>query len=277
MFDRNSDGKQAIVDLAQKHRFPPDAAYMLFTALSAGRGRQAQFNHPALGGMGQWSQGGLTMIGDMFNDGLKQRVDALSRDLAKLAQDIGVTDLSHNRETLQRQDAGSLAASRSARAGRFWPADLGVPSSTGSQNDMHYAVFPAARRLAVSNRGDITIYDTGDLRIYGAAQQQSNTQSLCFASQTGPVSINDLPVVHSSGKGGETTPASPDASQKEHVTTPHSAIDGGALAKPLQGGASAGDSLHALSLLEKLADLQTKGIITVEEFKAKKAELLAQL
>jgi hypothetical protein len=44
----------------------------------------AQFSHPELGGMGQWSMGGMIMVGDMFNNGLKARVDALCNDLSAL-------------------------------------------------------------------------------------------------------------------------------------------------------------------------------------------------
>jgi hypothetical protein len=37
----------------------------------------AQFSHPEFGGSGQWMRGGMSMIGDMFNSGLKSRVDSL--------------------------------------------------------------------------------------------------------------------------------------------------------------------------------------------------------
>ena len=47
----------------------------LLYAIMAGQGYQAQFNLPDLGGMGQWSLGGLSMVGDMFNNQLKARVD----------------------------------------------------------------------------------------------------------------------------------------------------------------------------------------------------------
>jgi hypothetical protein len=36
--------------------------------------------------MGQWSQGGMIMIGDMFNNGLKYRVDSLCNDLTMAMQ-----------------------------------------------------------------------------------------------------------------------------------------------------------------------------------------------
>jgi hypothetical protein len=69
----------------------------------------------------------------------------------------------------------------------WWPAALGVPSSVGAQNDVRYAYFPAARRLAVDLKGKVTVYDTQDHQIGGFSQQQSELGSLSFASQFGPV------------------------------------------------------------------------------------------
>mgnify|MGYP002653990854 CR=1 FL=1 len=72
-------GLQAIAD---RYRVSLDAVRHLVQALEAGHGRMAQFNHPELGGFGQWSGAGMTMIGDMFNAELKARVDALCTALA---------------------------------------------------------------------------------------------------------------------------------------------------------------------------------------------------
>jgi hypothetical protein len=44
----------------------------------------AQFNHPEFGGMSQWSPG-MTMVGDMFNNGLKSKLDAVCSELAQYA------------------------------------------------------------------------------------------------------------------------------------------------------------------------------------------------
>ena len=35
--------------------------------------------------------------------------------------------------------------------GGGWPADLGQPATTGSQNNLRYAYFPATRRLAIAH------------------------------------------------------------------------------------------------------------------------------
>ena len=43
--------------LAEKYGFSVAAVQTLATALQRGHGKQAQFNHPELGGMGQWMPG----------------------------------------------------------------------------------------------------------------------------------------------------------------------------------------------------------------------------
>jgi hypothetical protein len=164
-----------ISEIAQRHGFTADAARAVAEALRYGGGRMAQFNHPELGGMGQWVAGGMLMIGDMFNNGLKARVDALCRDLAA--------------------SPGPIPAAAEQQPGQtrnWWPDGLGNPSATGAQNDMRYACFPDQRRLAVMRDGLVRVYDTGDHRIGGFSQQQSGTQSLTFTSQIGPVRLEDL-------------------------------------------------------------------------------------
>lgn len=56
-------------------------------ALRAGRGRAAQFDHPELGGRGQWMPG-MVMIAQMFDTQLRSRVNALFETLAKEPIDI---------------------------------------------------------------------------------------------------------------------------------------------------------------------------------------------
>ena len=77
-------GRQRINDLAQRYGVGTDAAMALLQALINGNGTMAQFNHPELGGSGQWLQGGMTMVGDMFNHGLKAKVDGLCTELSQI-------------------------------------------------------------------------------------------------------------------------------------------------------------------------------------------------
>ena len=171
-----------IDELARKHGVSPDAVRVLQEAVRHGGGRMAQFSHPDLGGMGQWSSGGMTQVGDMFNSGLRAKVAALCAELA--------------------QQAGRCAAAR----GPAWrPAalpiggrtGLGGPRRLGAQNSMRYACFPDSRRVAVEQAGTVTVYDSGEHRISGVSQQQSGTQDLSFSSQLGTVRAADLPVVRS--------------------------------------------------------------------------------
>ena len=48
------EGRRLVADIASRNGLSLDAALALLGALQAGNGNQAQFNHPDLGGMGQW-------------------------------------------------------------------------------------------------------------------------------------------------------------------------------------------------------------------------------
>jgi hypothetical protein len=163
-----------IAEIGQRHGFSPEAARAVAEALRHGGGTMAQFNHPELGGMGQWVAGGMLMIGDMFNDQLKARVGALCPDLAAAPGPV------------------PAAAEEAARTSRWWPEYLGWPSATGAQNEMRYACFPDRRRLAVMRSDRVRVYDTGEHQIGGFSQQQSGTQNLTFSSQLGTVRLEDL-------------------------------------------------------------------------------------
>ena len=152
------------------------AVEVLQDALRRGGGRMAQFSHPDLGGMGQWSAGGMTQVGDMFNTALRDKVNALCTALSKDAAD---TPLPHQAPDTSHD---------------WWPGGLGRPSATGAQNGMRYACFPDTRRVAVEQAGRVTLYDSGDHRISGVSQQQSGTQELTFSSQKGTIRASDLPV-----------------------------------------------------------------------------------
>jgi hypothetical protein len=77
MQNLSPEGLRIAAEVAKRHGVSIEAVEALLGALARGNRRQAQFDHPDLGGMGQWSQGGMIMVGDMFNSSLKARVDAL--------------------------------------------------------------------------------------------------------------------------------------------------------------------------------------------------------
>ena len=187
----------------------------LWDALVRGGG-QAQFNHPELGGMGQWS-GGMLQIGDMFNVGLKARVAAACADLAAQAGESRAEAALAARS--QRPWQGTVAPEASFGAGPHrtsvprtgfaasvagpaqsqasepwgrWPGRYGAPASSGFQNGMRYAYFPDRHRLVVDRDGRVTVYDTRHHRLSGVSQQQSLHRSLVFTSQHGTVDLESL-------------------------------------------------------------------------------------
>lgn len=261
------EGRRIVDDVALRHGVSGDAVTTLLTALMAGGGTQAQFSHPDLGGMGQWSQGGMIMVGDMFNQGLKYRVDSLCTELAGLLRGTPLFNqtVSATQSQSQSGNGGGVSLFVPGAFASRWPTELGSPSSAGSQNDLHYALFPSTRRLAIERGGQVTVYDIGDHQIGGFSQQQGGDQSLTFTSQYGVVRVADLPVID-----GATPTVPPPA-----VTEP-SFVPPTASAAPLPVAApDAAEDIFAK--IERLADLYKKDILTAAEFEAKKTELLARL
>jgi hypothetical protein len=144
--------------------------------------------------------GGAIMISDMFNSALKARVDVLCNELSALVQrepGIATAESLQSQSQNSRADVGgvssSLLAGLTIGATNWWPANLGAPSSVGAQNEIRYAYFPAARRLAVDLNGRLTVYDTQDHQISGFSQQQPGSALLSFSSQLGTVDVSRPP------------------------------------------------------------------------------------
>src|ERR1700689_2114333 len=126
------DGRRIVAEIASRHGVGLDAALVLLDALALGGGSQAQFNHPDLGGMGQWSQGGMIMVGDMFNHGPKHRVDALCNELAGILREQPMSAEDAAYQSKDKAAGVSLFVSRSDAAGQWWPSGLGSPASIGA-------------------------------------------------------------------------------------------------------------------------------------------------
>lgn len=178
-------------------------------------------------------------------------------------------------------------------SGDWWPGDLRWPNSTGAQNGVRYAYFAQARRLAIDVGGNVTVYDTLDHQIGGFSQQQSVGGSISFTSQYGLISVASLPVTwangapvwpqssqpipqasvqyaSSTGYGNNTS-----SSQGGDYSAPSGAAGSGASTSNASGNSGGGTDIFAL--IEKLADLRAKGVLSDDEFSAKKAELLSRL
>ena len=279
-----SEGQQKIVELAQRYNVSTDAVLTLLHALVNGRGTMAQFDHPEFGGRGQWMQGGMVMVGDMFNHTLKAKVTELCTALVSLfaadflsdspaggqSQSQGVPSSQLQPEIRSPESSKAtprvslFVAPPAGSPTSWWPAGLGTPAATGSQNSVRYAFFPQSRRLAIEIHGHVTLYDTQDHQISGVSQQQGSGSTLTFTSQHGIVAVNTLPVVKTDHPESASSEAVPQTAITPSPSSP----------APHKTAARETD---VLSMIERLAELRQKGILSEEEFAAKKAELLARI
>lgn len=262
-------GEALVAEVSQRYNLSHDAVIHMLGAVNNGGGQMAQFNCPELGGGGQWMRGGMIMVGDMFNHGLKSTVDGLCNDLANGLANIQVYPVI---------PAGTVGSNQ------WWPQNLGSPFSSGGQNNIRYAVF--AGRLAVDLNGSVTIHDTLDHQVGGVSQQQGGNTSLTFSSQYGTLSVSSLPIVSGAGLPSEpdnnfTNPAASEAAPplyEEEIAEPVSIPEPTFTAPPesshQEKTASADDIIQ---LIGKLKQLNETGVLTNDEFGEKKIELLARL
>lgn len=290
-------GQQIIDDIAKRHGYSSDAVLSMLQSVINGNGSMAQFNHPEFAGSGQWMSGGMTMVSDMFNNYLKGSVNNLCSELSQLvaAQPDLLRSGSFQSQSQggQQQNNYSGGYDSNARnntvgsgaslfvppapgsATDWWGADLRWPNSTGAQNDVQYAYFAQACRLAIRVNGRVTIYDTLDHQIGGFSQQQSYGGSLSFNSQHGLIDVARLPIVsidgvpQMAGNANNATPAPAFSQAAPAATIPSSA--------PQQRETSNAAELDIFATIDKLAELRGRNILSEAEFEAKKTELLARL
>jgi putative oligomerization/nucleic acid binding protein len=252
------EAEQAITAIAERYELSREAVLAMLQAVRAGGGTMAQFSIPELGGSGQWMRGGMTMVGgNMFDHTLRARVDALCTELAALLSSTTVFP------TFGEHAAVGFSS------GSWWPADLGVPSSTGAQNEARYAIFPSTRRLAIHIGGVTRVFDTGEHRIGGVQQQQGGgLGAVRFTSQLGTFDVSSLrelgaPQVAQTSAAAPARPPSPNLQPEP--------------APPAAASGATDDTAAIIASIESLAGLHQRGILTDEEFAAKKAELLSRL
>ena len=243
-------GQRIVNELSNRYNLSTDAVVHMLVAVNNGSGSMAQFNCPELGGGGQWMRGGMTMVGDMFNQGLQATVNNLCNDLSNALA---------NNEMFPTIPAGTPGSNQ------WWPAELGSPFSSGGQNNTRYALFNG--RLAVEVNGQVTVYDTLDNQIGGVSQQQGGNDSLTFSSQYGTIAVSSLPIVSGNGAGNQPQPNNnfvEPALEPEPAFVPELAVNDGA-------------SDEIFTLINKLSELNKAGVLTDEEFGDKKSELLERL
>lgn len=252
-------GEQLANNISSRYGLSYQSAVQMIIAVNNGGGTMAQFSVPELGS-GQWMKGGMTMVSDMFNYALKTTVVNLCEEISNA---LATTQIF---PPVQTGVPGS---------NNWWPAEFGVPSSVGAQNNVRYAVFPQSRRLVVQRGDQISVFDTLDHNIGGVSQQQGGGDSLTFSSQYGTIAVSNLPRI--SGPAAPEPPQTNFAVQQPPapVSAPPQSTQSSPAPEPQK---SAGQSpADLVTLLEKLGQLRDAGVLTDDEFTAKKTDLLSRL
>lgn len=117
--------------LAREHGVSEDAVRTVFDALRRGGGIMAQFSHADFGGISQWSSG-MTMVGDMFNDSLKAKLNAIAGELSRYLRE-------HPVEHLTRIVLSAIVL-----------AALGMPAHGGPKNSA--TLLPSDHRMRCATR-----------------------------------------------------------------------------------------------------------------------------
>lgn len=224
--------------------------------------------------------GGMTMVGDMFNQGLKNTVNNLCSEISGILMN---GQLIFEPAVVTTFDNNGNQTGTYRSNGNWWPAELGWPSSSGAQNSIRYAIFPDSHRLALDTNGHVTVYDTLDHQIGGVGQQQGNGYSLTFSSQYGTVAIDSLPLA--AGFGGVSQNTSNGYSQPvyDQPVQNSSLMDNNGYSNNsgnnglVANSANSDGSGDIIATIGRLAELHSRGILSDAEFSSKKAELLQRL
>lgn len=255
------EGQNVVNDLSRRYNLSSDAIIHMIGAVNSGGGSMAQFNCPELGGGGQWMRGGMTMVGDMFNNGLKNTVNNLCAEISNI---------------LSTTIIFPIAEKGTSQSNQWWPGELGNPFSSGAQNNTRYAIFP--NRLAVDVNGNVTVYDTLDNNISGVSQQQGGNNSLTFSSQYGTILVSTLPIVSGAGKENIAPQNNfVEPIQNNFLQPIPEPIMNNNNTTPLKNSTSNESSKGIIELIEQLSSLRIAGILSDDEFNTKKAELLSRL
>lgn len=173
---------KTIKKIAEKYQVSEETAQALLMGLKVTGGRQVQFNIGELGGMGQW-QPGMIMVGDMFDIGLKYKVDGLCTELSELVRSEEETPKTPTKTTSKTKSPPKTESTTTKSSASF----------RGSQNGYHYAYFSSEDKLEIEYEGKITKYSTKGYPLSGVQQSQSNSaQNLTFSYPGGTVSVKDL-------------------------------------------------------------------------------------
>ena len=280
-------GQQLIEEAAQRHGFSTDAVMSMLESVIRGNGSMAQSRTPNLVAPANGCFGGMTMVSDMFNNYLKGRVDGLCSELSRLIASqpdmIRSGSFQSQSQGIQRQDGGGLQHQQSA--------------GYGGSNQQQTAAGPVGHREPVCSGRPRHLW-----RLVARRSLGSPTVPVLRTTSAMPSSHGPAPGHRSEWQGdGIRHARSPDQRvlaaaiprRIPHLCEPArpgcrrhppgclgrwgSAAGVAARAGGARQHSSPSREADVFATIEKLAQLHAKGILSEEEFSAKKAELLSRL
>jgi hypothetical protein len=192
--------EDVIPSIAERYHVSLDAAREVERALRATGGRQAQFNHPDLGGAGQWMPG-MLMIHAGADRQLRMRVEGLLDEVAAVLRG---SDTAAPAALARDPDAPPALSRVDLPAGEsWWPAPYGHPAAHGCQSGIRYAWFPGRRCVLVQVGSRIDCYDTAGHQVHGVGQtsassvepQQGHSSQLVLTTASGEIPLDYLECV----------------------------------------------------------------------------------
>lgn len=242
-------GQQIVKDLIFRYYISEEAVLHLLFALVRGNGVIAQFSHPELGGIGQWRQGATTIMKDEWCSTLQTEMRVLVENLC-----IELSQLMREQQLLQPSAINAQTT--------WYPAELGVPTSSGGEGDFRYAYFVGNSRLAIEENGEVNVYNSLDNQIIDVLRSQDGGDWL-LNTPYGMVKVSKLPFLYTLHQS--VSQKNPESHLDEPPLDDYGLPQETALENEIFG------------FIEQLSDLHNYGMLTDAEFKAKKAMLLKRL
>ena len=163
MTDKNYPKWYAV--LAEAFDVSEDTVAILAETILRGRGEQARFNIPELGGQGIWKLGQDAVIGNGFNEELNHQ----ATELCNAIQEALMSEA--NRSTLEFQrvtDTHDMMPA-SIEPANWWPDEFGEADAYGDTDTLRYAYFAAHDRLLVQTNQRLRVFDTTGFQVRSIA------------------------------------------------------------------------------------------------------------
>lgn len=153
------------VVLARTFDVSEDSISIIAEAILRGKGEQARFNIPELGGEGIWKRNHGAVIGNGFDEAFNQQATELCTAIeAALSSESNRTTLEFARLT-DTNEMPPASIEPSEDEANWWPQKFGKADALGEIDNLRYAYFMAHDRLVVQTNQRTRFFDTRGFKV----------------------------------------------------------------------------------------------------------------